>query len=184
MRREQATSQTLREQLDATYIDLKKVVEEKRRLFTRMSKYTLQQEEKDSFLAHQRGVDEQRILDASRTLSSSPLRQGASVAASTEAGRDRRDDPTAAVRKAEFSSQEDARRVTVPSGLQSDYLTDAYAAPPTVPRPVSPYLREVATSARTSTESTSTEPLATTSHLKAELTQLDGEIGTYYLHFP
>ena len=37
-------------------------MEEKRRLFTRMSKYSLQQEEKESFSAHQKTVDEQNIL--------------------------------------------------------------------------------------------------------------------------
>lgn len=197
VKREQATSQTLREQLDATYVDLKKVVEEKRKLFTRMSKYSLQQEEKDSFLAHQHGVDEERILEASRTLEASPLRQRASEAGSRvpevthSRGRDREQ-----VRRAEFDLPENTRaptRSTSVSGPRSDYLTgtnsvDVLSATPVLPRPISPYLRELATSstsaanatsARTSTESVPETRLNSASHLKAELTQLDGEIGKF-----
>lgn len=189
VKREQATSQTLREQLDATYVDLKKVVEEKRKLFTRMSKYSLQQEEKDSFLGHQRGVDEQNILEASRTLETSPLRLRAAEAAAVRAtevnhrGRERERE-----HRPEFDLPDDTRaptRSTSVSGPRSDYLTgtgsvDVSSAPPVVPRPVSPYLREQATnatSARTSTESVPLTHVHSASHLKAELTQLDGEIG-------
>lgn len=47
VKREQATSNALKEQLEETYVDLKRVVEEKRRLYKKLSKVSLQQEEKE-----------------------------------------------------------------------------------------------------------------------------------------
>lgn len=47
VQREQATSQALREQLDETYQDLKKVVEDKRKLYKKLSKSTLISEEQE-----------------------------------------------------------------------------------------------------------------------------------------
>jgi hypothetical protein len=47
IQREQVTSQALREQLDETYQDLKKVVEEKRKLYKKLSKSTLLTEEQE-----------------------------------------------------------------------------------------------------------------------------------------
>jgi hypothetical protein len=43
------------------------VVDEKRQLFTQMSTYSLQLEEKENFIAHMRTIDEQQILDASNS---------------------------------------------------------------------------------------------------------------------
>lgn len=56
-----------------------------------MSKYSLQLEEQDSYLSHQRAVDEQRILHASQTLTSSPGNHSSSQvhAAATRPGRPR-----------------------------------------------------------------------------------------------
>eukprot|EP01032_Pedospumella_encystans_P014223 gene14223-16352_t len=194
VKREQATSQTLREQLDATYIDLKKVVEEKRRLFTRMSKYSLQQEEKDSFLAHQREVDERRILEASHTLASSPLRQQTLQQQQQQQQAEVTDVSSG---HQYFDSHHSTSTSTVPrttpaqfpaasSVPSNDYLlsglpTSAPTEAPAVPRPQSAYLKEVLQSshipsARTSTESNTNHPLSSQSHLKAELSQLDLEI--------
>jgi hypothetical protein len=43
------------------------VVDEKRQLFTQMSTYSLQLEEKENFIAHMRTIDEQQILNASNS---------------------------------------------------------------------------------------------------------------------
>eukprot|EP01032_Pedospumella_encystans_P010717 gene10717-12503_t len=197
VKREQATSQTLREQLDATYIDLKKVVEEKRRLFTRMSKYGLQQEEKDSFLAHQREVDERRILEASHTLASSPLRQQTLRQQQQQQQQQQAEVTDVSSGHQYFDSHHSTSTSTVArttpaqfpaasSVPSNDYLlsglpTSAPTAAPTAPRPQSAYLKEVLQSshipsARTSTESNTNHPLSSQSHLKAELSQLDVEI--------
>lgn len=159
-----------------------------------MSKYSLQQEEKDSFLAHQREVDERRILDASHTLASSPLRQ--------QPPRQQPQPQQAEVTDVSpghqnVDSHHSTSTSTVPrapapfpaasSVPSSDYLlsglaTPAQTAASTVPRPQSAYLKEVLLSshipsARTSTESNTNHPLSSQSHLKAELSQLDVEIG-------
>jgi len=182
-------------------------VEEKRRLFTRMSKYSLQQEEKDSFLAHQRDVDERRILEAPHTLSSSPLRQQpqqqqqvhqSQAQAQAAQGPDQQhyfdthsSAPTSTVQRISGGF------TTTSAASASDYLLSGLStsapvpipvAVPTVPRPQSSYLKEVLQSshipsARTSTESNTNHPLGTQSHLKAELTQLDVEIGKCALSF-
>eukprot|EP01038_Epipyxis_sp_PR26KG_P004237 gene4237-6014_t len=52
IKREQVLSLNLKEQLEATYADLKKVVEEKRRLYMKLSKESLQQEEKELYLVN------------------------------------------------------------------------------------------------------------------------------------
>jgi hypothetical protein len=152
-----------------------------------MSKYSLQLEEKDSFLAHQRGVDEQHILgDANKSPDDSPLRGSRPE--------DRRaEDTMRRERPRDWSSAETKQE---PSALRpasapiSDYLTAS--VPPTgsnaVPRSHSPYLREVgapsatASSARTSSESAYAPAASSTTHLKAELSQLDGEIGEKIAH--
>lgn len=184
------------------FLNTFQVVEEKRRLFTRMSKFSLQQEEKDSFLAHQREVDERRILEASHTLASSPLRQQAGAAAGS-AGESRVDPYSVAPAAithlmGDRGSVPHAPNVPVASSavpvgnyLSSGHTTSATAASvaPTVPRPTSPYLREVlqqptrTASARTSTESNNVESLNSPSHLKAELSQLDVEIGECSSYF-
>lgn len=154
-----------------------------------MSKYSLQQEEKDSFLAHQREVDERRILDATHTLASSPLlrqpqqpqqpqpsqyrhhHQAATENTETHTGV-----PIAAAPRA---STVPVAASTVP---ESDYLSADQSTAQAAPRLQSAYLREVLQpthlpSARTSTESDTNPPLSSQSHLKAELSQLDVEIG-------
>ncbi|KAJ1427781.1 hypothetical protein B484DRAFT_397094, partial [Ochromonadaceae sp. CCMP2298] len=66
LRREQAAAQALREQLDVTYVDLKKVVEEKRRLYQRMTRYSLQLEQRDTFQDVFRGTGEQDVFRGTR----------------------------------------------------------------------------------------------------------------------
>lgn len=178
------------------------VVEEKRRLFTRMSKYSLQQEEKDSFLAHQREVDERRILDASHTLASSPLRQQPLRQLPQQQQAEVTDVSSG---HPYFDSHSGASISAVPrtapaqfpaasSVPSSDYLLSGLPTPAptpasTVPRSQSAYLKEVVQSshipsARTSTESNTNHPLSSQSHLKAELSQLDVEIGKCPLFLP
>eukprot|EP01034_Spumella_vulgaris_P036888 gene36888-45503_t len=49
LKREQFTTETLRGQLEVTYQDLKKTVEEKKRLLKKLTKFSLQADERDSY---------------------------------------------------------------------------------------------------------------------------------------
>jgi hypothetical protein len=153
-------------------------VEEKRALFTRMSKLSLQAEERESYLAHQRGVDEQRILrDVAETLAQSPLRASGSSASTVPVSVSARSALAPAVGRggdalADQEEEDGTRHATATQKrVESKYLRSlvddahdtASAAREAAPKPATAH---------------AAEPLTKSSqHLKAELSQLDSEIG-------
>lgn len=189
--------------LSVLYAVYMQVVEEKRKLFTRMSKYSLQLEEQDSYLSHQRAVDEQRILQAAQTLSASPLHSNAPSEHLSAHGSSQTV-PTAHPRvqgecpapKAD-SEPSDVEYSSTSASATSTSGTSRHETSSSSQRMQSAYLQEVGTihstssisnAAHTTSGASSAEPhgdgrasradkAATSLYLKEELSQLDHEIG-------
>ena len=166
-------------------------MEEKRALYTRMSKYSLQLEERESYLAHQRAVDEEAVLKTSNhnTVRRSPHTYSEEV-------------PISSTDQDSIHSETEK----MPALSQSKYLRshiEDSSHNQISSTPISSSATALRHSGNTTTGSTSTgssgnmrvpessesegyNPPKTTSNrasldLKSELNQLDSEIGKYYV---
>jgi hypothetical protein len=147
---------------------LKQAVEDKRAMYARMSKLSLQEEERQSYQSQQRAVDEQAILQARETLESSPVRGHETDAART------------APRSAVSTTAGAGAGAAVSSTAPADARAGSSAAELRVQSKYLHALQEPARGAPTTCTVEAKEsgiPVSSSLHLKAELTQLDQEIG-------
>lgn len=181
------------------------VVEEKRKLFTRMSKYSLQLEEQDSYLSHQRAVDEQRILQQTQQAQNQsappPQRESAADAnfhthpaqggtAANRAGLPRANPTTSDSSDVDYGSASvsgastSATSVSAPLRMQSAYLqevsnSNSATSSNSAVGSVAGSGSGGASSQRGDAGLTRGEKAAASLYLKEELSQLDNEIGKH-----
>jgi hypothetical protein len=136
-------------------------------MYARMSKLSLQEEERQSYQSQQRAVDEQAILQARETLESSPLRKHEAHAARSAPR------PAASTTSGAGAGAAASSTAPVDAGVGSSVVEL---------RVQSKYLQALQEPARgaptTSIAAKESDiPVSSSLHLKAELSQLDQEIG-------
>jgi hypothetical protein len=137
-------------------------------MYARMSKLSLQEEERQSYQSQQLAVNEQAILQARETLESSPLREHEAHAARTAPR------PAVSTTGAADTGAAASSTTAVGAGVGSSA---------TELRVQSKYLQALQEPARGAPTTCTAEakesdiPVSSSLHLKAELTQLDQEIG-------
>lgn len=168
------------------------MVEEKRALYTRMSKYSLQLEERESYLAHQRAVDEEAVLKPSNhnTVRRSPHAYSEEVPISNTD----QDSIHSETEKMPALSQSKYLRSHIEDSSHNQISSTPISSSATALRHSGNTTGSTSTGSSgnvrvpETSESEGYNPPKTTSNrasldLKSELNQLDSEIGKYYMFF-
>ena len=167
-------------------------MEEKRALYTRMSKYSLQLEERESYLAHQRAVDEEAVLKTSHhnAVRRSPHAHSEEVPISNTD----QDSIHSETEKMPALSQSKYLRSHIEDSSHNHISSTPISSSATTLRHSGNTTGSTSTGSSgnmrvpESSESEGYNPPKTTSNrasldLKSELNQLDSEIGKYYMFF-